>query len=234
MAGGHSFSEALEQMLDRLEKVIGLKANGEQYRESDVHNLIFPQRTDTESNPGIDHQLWILDERLESHRYLASDQPMDGKKGDRPDLLIALDRPGAFASDPNLVASGYDRVVLVEFKRGMETLQNAPTDELPHRQMMRYAHQITQEKALHQGGNKRPIRIGSTGRFYLYAVCELPKLMLERLVRDEGFTPSSTGDGAFAVKNDGRYYLEYISLEKLLEDAKARNMAFFRRLGLEG
>jgi hypothetical protein len=31
----------------------------------------------------------------------------------------------------------------------------------------------------------------------------------------------------------GRYYMEYISLPKLLDDAKARNRAFFRRLGLE-
>lgn len=221
-------------LLDRLEKVIGLKLEGGQHRESEVHNLIFPQRTDTQTNPGIDHQLWILDERLESHRYLASDKPMDGKVGDRPDLLIALDHPGAFASDPSSISVGYDRVVLVEFKRGMENLQNVPTDELPHRQMMRYALQITQEKALHLGGNKRPIRMAPHGRFYLYAVCDLPKLMLERLQRDEGFTPSPTGDGAFAVKNDGRYYLEYISLEKLLDDAKARNSAFFRRLGLEG
>jgi hypothetical protein len=40
------------------------------------------------------------------------------------------------------------------------------------------------------------------------------------------------GDGAFAVSADGRYYMEYISLPKLLADAKARNSAFFRRLGL--
>jgi hypothetical protein len=221
-------------LLDRLERVIGQKTEGGRHRESDVHNLIFPQRTDTESNPGVDHQLWILDERLESHRYLASDKPMDGRKGDRPDLLIALDRPGAFVSDPGSSSSGYDRIVLVEFKRGMEKLEKVPTDELPHRQMMRYAHQISEEKALHLGGNKRPIRMAPHGRFYLYAVCDLSKALLERLKRDEGFIPSPTGDGAFAVKNEGLYYLEYISLEKLLEDAKARNSAFFQRLGIDG
>ncbi len=45
--------------------------------------------------------------------------------------------------------------------------------------------------------------------------------------------PSPTGDGAFAVANKGTYYMEYLSLPKLLEDAKARNIAFFKRLGLE-
>ncbi len=55
--------------------------------------------------------------------------------------------------------------------------------------------------------------------------------MLERLERDEQFTLSPTGEGAFAVKNNGRYYLEYSSLTKLLEDAQARNQTFFSRLG---
>jgi hypothetical protein len=65
-------------------------------------------------------------------------------------------------------------------------------------------------------------------------VCELSKPTLQRLERDEQFTLSPTGDGAFAVKkNNGRHYLEYISLPKLLEDAKARNQAFFQKLGLE-
>jgi hypothetical protein len=35
------------------------------------------------------------------------------------------------------------------------------------------------------------------------------------------------------VAANGRYYLEYISLAKLLEDAQARNQAFFQKLGLE-
>jgi hypothetical protein len=98
--------------------------------------------------------------------------------------------------------------------------------------MMRYAEQILAEKAVHLK-SKRPITTTPDVRFYLYAVCELNRAMLERLRRDEHFTPSPTGDGAFAVANDGRYYLEYLSLPKLLEDANARNQAFFSRLGLD-
>ena len=101
---------------------------------AEIHNLIFPQRTDTESNPGIDHQLWILDEWLEAHNYLASGQPIDGGKTDRPDLLIALDRPGAFAFEPLSKSGGYQRLVLVEFKRALENLDDVPTVKLPHQQ----------------------------------------------------------------------------------------------------
>ena len=219
-------------VLEHLEDLLNIRDNGKASLEKEVHNLIFPQKTYTESDPGTAHQLWIIDERLESHKYLASDKSMDGSKGDRPDLLIALDRPGAFASDPFSKSKGYERVVLVEFKRALEDLATASTDDLPHRQMMRYALQILEGKAVHLGTG-RPIKVSADARFYLYGICELPKPMLERLERDEQFTLSPTGDGAFAVKNNGRYYLEYISLTKLLEDAQARNQAFFSRLGLE-
>jgi hypothetical protein len=219
-------------ILERLEELLEAKEPNRAHLEEAIHNLIFPQRTDSETNPGIDHQLWIVDERLESHRYLASDKPMDGKKGDRPDLLIALDAPSAFASDPYSKTSGYERIVLVEFKRALKDLSSIPTDELPHRQMMRYAAQISAEKAIHLK-SERPIKVSSDVRFYFYAICELSKAMLQRLTRDDNFTPSPTGDGAFSVVNNATYYMEYISLPKLLEDAKARNLAFFKRLGLE-
>lgn len=219
-------------VLERLQQVLVANQDGHAQPEEAIHNLVFPRGSDTENTPGIDHQLWILDERLESHRYLASDKAIDGKRGDRPDLLIALDRPGAFAAGSSAETEPYDRMVLVEFKRALKDLSTVSTDELPHRQMMRYAGQIVAEKALHLK-SKRPITTSSDVRFYLYAVCELSKPMLERLRRDENFTPSPTGDGAFAVANDGRYYMEYLSLPKLLADANARNHAFFSRLGLE-
>jgi hypothetical protein len=219
-------------VLQHLDDLLNIDRGGKASREEQIHNLIFPQRIDTESAPGTDHQLWIIDERLESHHYLASDQPMDGAKGDRPDLLIALDRPGAFATEPFSRSRGYDRVVLVEFKRALDDLSTVPTDKLPHRQMMRYALEISKGDAVHYKTG-RVINAASDARFYLYSVCELPKETLERLERDEHFTLSPTGDGAFSVAANGRYYLEYISLAKLLEDAQARNQAFFQKLGLE-
>ena len=171
-------------VLDRLESLLTVDENGAAARESAIHNLIFPQRTDTENHPFIGHQLWILDERLESNAYLASDQPVDRKTGDRPDLLVALDRPGAFASDPSPKAKGYERIALVEFKRALLDLATCSTDDLPHRQMMRYARQIEAGKVEHAGSG-RQIKTAADVRYYMYAVCELSPALLERLVREE-------------------------------------------------
>lgn len=220
-------------VLDRLQDILNTQSDGRAHLEKEIHNLIFPQRTDTERPVDLPHQLWILDERLESHSYLGSDQPVNGENGDRPDLLVAFNRPGMFASDSAPKAKGYERIALVEFKRALSDLANIPTDDLPHRQMMRYASQLSEGSCVHYT-TKRPIKTTADVRYYMYAVCEVSDELLKRLRRDENFTPSPTGDGAFAVLNDGRYYVEYISLPKLLEDAVARNSAFFRRLGLDG
>lgn len=220
-------------VLQQLEDLLNARKDGKASFEEEIHNLVFPQKVDSETSPCLEHQLWIVDERLEAYNYLASDKPLDGLKGDRPDLLIALDRPSAFARTTDSKARGYERVVLVEFKRALKDLAIVPTDDLPHRQMMRYVQQIEAEKAVHVG-SKRPVKVGPNARFYLYAICELSSALMKRLVRDEQFTPSPTGDGAFQVLKTGSYYLEYISLSKLLEDAQARNRAFFERLGLEG
>ena len=219
-------------ILERLEQLLGISGDGKAAREAAIHELVFPRRTDTQSNPAIDHQLWIVDERLESHHYLASDKPLDAAKGNRPDLLISLDRPSAFANDSSTRAAGYERLALVEFKRALKDLTAVPLDELPHRQMMKYAGEILEGKAKY-AKTGRPIKTSSDVRFYLYAICELSPSFLKRLRRDDPFILSPAGDGAFCVMNEGRYYIEYISFEKLLEDAKARNLAFFQKLGLE-
>lgn len=218
-------------VLDRLSDLLNARGDGKAHREANIHNLIFPQRTDSQNSPDFEHQLWILDERLESNQYLASDRPLKGNKGDRPDILVALDTPSVFASHDGAKAKGYDRFSIVEFKRPLLDVATAATDDLPHRQMMRYARQIAEGKTVH-AGTGRAIKATADARYYMYAICELPASLLERLQRDEDFTPSPSGEGAYSVKN-GKYYLEYISLDKLLEDAKARNAAFFRRLDLD-
>src|SRR5207253_10199121 len=57
-------------ILERLEHLLGATSgNGKAAREAAIHELVFPRRMDTETTPAVDHQLWIIDERLESHHY---------------------------------------------------------------------------------------------------------------------------------------------------------------------
>ena len=67
----------------------GLTWNDERKYEKEkvIHDIIFPTSTDSDSTPYEKHNLWIIDERLSFHEYLASDKPLNSND-ERPDILI--------------------------------------------------------------------------------------------------------------------------------------------------
>ena len=86
--------------------------------EESVHQIIFPLRQTSDDIRSDRMNLWIIDEKLAYHNYLASDklfkqlEPVEIDSKNRPDLLI-FNHPFAFAdSEPP-----FGSIVLVEFKR---------------------------------------------------------------------------------------------------------------------
>jgi hypothetical protein len=81
----------------------------------------------------------------------------------------------------------------------------------------------------------RPITTTTTTRFYAYLVCDLTSELRERLA-DQGFISCPDGNSYFKhleSTQDGRFeYFEYISLDKLLNDAEKRNLSVFHKLGV--
>jgi hypothetical protein len=57
-----------------LEQQIGLQDNGKYALEEGVHEVIFPLRSTSDDVRPNDMNLWILDEQLAYHYYLASDK----------------------------------------------------------------------------------------------------------------------------------------------------------------
>lgn len=64
-------------MLDLFEKALQRDEAGHYPLEEVVHQIVFPMRT-TSSEIDFDHQnLWLLDERLTSHSFLAPDKALN-------------------------------------------------------------------------------------------------------------------------------------------------------------
>ena len=88
--------------------------------EKAIHSLVFPLQTLSDEIGFEDHNLWMLDEKLSYHKYLASDkkfkkiEPIDYESQDRPDIII-FNKPFVFANNEK----PYDSIVLIEFKRPM-------------------------------------------------------------------------------------------------------------------
>ncbi len=214
-----------------LEQRLALQADGKYAHEEAVHEVIFPLKTTSDEVRPEQMNLWILDEKLAFHFYLASDKPLnrmadavevDSK--DRPDLAI-FGHPFAFTDTSPVFGS----VVLVEFKRPVRDDYNEKDDKNPIQQVYNYVELIKSGRAKDRSG--RPIIVPPGTPFYGYIVCDMmPKL--EEQAKYAQLTKTPDGMGYFGYNAQVGVYVEIVSFAKLVDDAKKRNSAFFDKLGI--
>lgn len=214
-------------VLSFFEKLLGRQDNGRYADEGALHELIFPKRKTSDQVDYDDHSLWILDERLAYHRYLASDVPFVQQSGpieveseDRPDILI-YSTPIAFAPS----AEPFPSIVIVEFKRPERNDYN--DSKSPIRQVFGYVRQIREGKGRRPDGSSIEVPPGTP--FYCYVVATLTS-RLHTEAAEFSFTRAPDGLGYFGYNLPYNAYIEVSSYRKVLEDAKKRNRAFFERL----
>ncbi|MBY6205532.1 ATP-binding protein [Halomonas denitrificans] len=214
-------------VLDLFERSLSLNADGTYSSEDVVHDIIFPTKTDSDATPFEDHNLWIVDERLNFAEYLTSDLPLDHGRSDRPDILAFDKRIGLRgANEPS------NPVTVFEFKRPQrDDFVNPSSKEDPVQQIIRYVIQIKEGRYRTPRG--REILVADNTPFYGYVICDLtPKV--RRWVEDErDFKPMPDGMGYFNWHEKLNLYIEVLSWDKVLKDAVMRNRVFFHKLGIE-
>ena len=212
-----------------LEEQLRLKKDGKYPLEESVHEVIFPLRCTSDDVRPNDMNLWILDERLAYHYYLASDKKfsqldaieVDNEK--RVDLLI-FNNPFAFAE---LTAPAFGSVVVVEFKRPAR--DDYTDEENPIAQVYGYVRDIKAGKSKDRQG--RPISVPPHLPFYAYIVCDLTPT-LKTQAENHDFTMRPDAQGYVHFNKTLGLYTEIISFEALIDYAKRRNARLFDELGL--
>lgn len=215
-------------ILEILEKHIKPNNEGKFSKEDTVHKLIFPLRKISEDISYEDHNLWIIDEKLAYHKYLASDKrfkaikPTKANSNDRPDILI-FNRPFAFVNDEK----PYESIVLIEFKRPMR--DDYSDKENPILQINSYARQIIEGEA--KDKNQREFDLRQNTPIYAYIICDLTK-NLKSFAKDAGYKLLPDGGGYFSFNDNYNMYIEIISFDKLIRDSKERNKVLFDKLNM--
>ena len=196
--------------------------------EENIHQIIFPLRSDSYDVLFEQQNLWIIDEKLTFHRYLASDTRLDkqetheGADRQRPDLVI-WNNPFSL-SEEDSVAS-LNSVTIIEFKQPGKKDYN--DDKNPVAQVYNYVDRIKVGRAKSHAG--RVLTVRENTPFYAYILCDLfPHL--RKLIENYGLTPTPDGSGYCGYNPNLKCYIEVISYEKMLEDARKRNRAFFEKL----
>jgi len=211
-------------VLELFEKLLKRKAT-----ERAVHSLIFPLQTLSDEIGFEDHNLWMLDEKLSYHKYLASDksfkriEPVNSDSKDRPDIII-FNKPFVFAND----SKPYESIVLVEFKRPMR--DDYTDQENPITQINKYAREIIEGEAKDKDDREFDVRQNTP--IYSYIICDLTK-KLKSFAKDAGYKLLPNGDGFFSFNDNYNMYIEILSFDKVLNDSKERNRVLFEKLNLK-
>lgn len=213
-------------IIDLFEHGLFAKEDGKFNKEKYMHELIYPMRTSSEAIEYESHNLWLIDEKLSYCSYISSDIPYDNNpKEERSDILI-LDRPVAVSDDSN-DGSEFDTIIIFELKRPMR--DDYTDSENPITQLYDYVIKIREGRA--KDKYHRPIRAGANTKFYLYAICDVTD-KLQRLIFQYGFTPTPDKMGYFRFNDSLNSYMEILSYNKILNDAKKRNRILFQKLGI--
>lgn len=216
-----------KQVLDLLEFNLR-KENGIYTKEEAIHNLIFPLRKTSDDIFLEEHNLWVIDDRLSFHDYLASDKTFKSNKRvpsvstKETDLMI-FNRAHLLTDEQK----PYSSIIIIEFKRPMRN--DYTNSENPINQINTYVRELIDNKVFDKNG--RLFDIKDKTPIYAYIVCDLTSNM-RKFAEEQGFTVLPDNDGYFNYNRNYYLYTEIISFDKLIRDSKNRNKVLFEKLHL--
>ncbi len=201
------------------------KQNDDSYvREKFMHNLIYPMSSTSDDIGYEQHNLWLVDERLAYFFFASSDIPFNNDRGeDRPDIML-FDNSIALLEAQN-DGTAYDTVVIFELKKPM---RNDLTTNNPVEQIIRYMTKIQTNTVTDKNG--RIIRTDGHTKFYLYVVCDMLDKYKSELADLNNFDETIDRLGMFRMKDN--VYIEVLTYDKIINDAKKRNKILFDKLGI--
>jgi hypothetical protein len=221
-------------IIELLKEAIKRKPDGGYHREDLIHTLIMPMVADSTEVLLDSCNLWLIDERLAFHHYLASDKPISampitGSTSTTEPDLIALN----VFDNPMMVTESatppYATITVVELKKPMRTGGSGEKDD-PVQQALNYLHRVRSGRVTTVDG--RPIPNAGTIPGFCYVICDISEFVRERCLISHDLDVTSDGMGFFGYKKHLNAYVEVTSYDRLVRAAVERNRAFFDKLGL--
>ena len=221
-------------IIDLFANALKLQDSGKYSREEIIHKLIMPMRVDSTEVLSEENNLWLIDERLAFHHYLASDKTLksmpitDSESTKEPDLfaLNIYDNPLLVNEGESLPLAS---LTVIEIKRPMRNDIKAGEDKDPIEQALDYIEKIREGSVKTASGRIIPNASNIPG--FCYILCDLTPSLVKRVGKYD-LKLTSDKMGYFGYNSNYHTYIEVISFDRLLNNAKQRNRAFFDKLGL--
>lgn len=224
-------------IIDLFDKFLDADENGEYKLEEDVHNLIFPLGFTNNELDYENHNLWLLDERFITYKFIASDKAITSysqTKSNKELDLILLDKPQMFDNPISFgdKSSGeVNSMVIFEFKRPGDTAhQKNRTDYtwefsdliVPYFEEFLY-------KPVKKNYKGNQVIIKETTPKFGYVILDIIPDPLIRYNRNKGWKMTPFGT-YFKIEAETNMHIEVMTFRKLLEFSKSRHNSFFDRL----
>ena len=222
------------------EKMLEMKENGKYELESMIHNLIFPMGLTNETVTYQYHNLWLLDDRFSTFRYIASDRSITSmsqiRSSKEPDMVMINDdhllvNNAISYGDKDMGEIG--SMVIFEFKRPGDTAhQKKKNDyrwefsELVEPYFDNFLFGKEKEKKNWKGQVVKVTK--DTPKFGYVVMDEMPEQLIDyNLSHQWRKTPFGS---YYKINPDLNLHIEALDFQTLLRNAKERNNPFFDHL----
>jgi hypothetical protein len=215
-------------ILDLLQRRLGYKPDGEmrRYSEEAIHSIVCPVRVTTRDVDVDQHNLWVIDDKLTYYEFWASDKRIkeyvSGSDSDkRPDIALfsgqtLFRRPGS--NQP---------IVVIEFKRPAREAYDY--EENPIMQTFEYIDALRGARVVDKSGQLID-NVGDDQPFFCYVIADFTKNLRKYLDATQINTPLPGGAGYYGFNRSYNAFFQVLNYRYLVEDARMRNEAFFKRL----
>ena len=214
-------------VIELLEKALEITDDGKYGKESQVHSIICPMQITSDDVQFDEMNLWLIDDRLAYHHFLASDQSMkslpilESDVQRRMDIAV-FDRAISYSADTEVINS----ITIVELKKPQRN-DLAADEKNPINQVLGYVADIKAGKVLKANG--RGFGNVQNAAFYCYVIADITD-SLATDAENAGLNKTPDGEGYFGYNAPRGAYIEVISYDKLVKDAKKRNQVLFDKL----
>jgi hypothetical protein len=225
-------------IIDLFDKYLEADKNGEYKFESDLHKLIFPMGITSDDVDYETHNLWLLDERFATYKFIASDKPLSSisqKKSTKEPDLIMTDEPLKIFD--NRISYGADSsgeissLVIFELKRPGETAhQKNKTDY-----RWEYSDLVVKyfDDFLYNPDKKnykgKSIRVDKTTPKFGYVILDVIPIALEEYNEGKGWQKTPFGS-FYKMYGNINLYIEVLTFANLIKFARKRHSPFFDKL----
>lgn len=218
-------------IIDLFDKFLEADRTGKYKLEEDIHNLIFPMGCTIEDVDYESHNLWLLDERFATYKYIASDKSITSvsqkKSSKEPDVLM-FNRPISYG-DTN--SGEISTMVIFEFKR--------PGDIAHQKNKSDYRWEFSElvdkyfddflycpDKKNYKG---KQVIVRKTTPKFGYVVMDVIPPQLETYNIDKGWKKTPF-DSFYKLYGDLNLHIEVLTFDNLLRMARKRHNPFFDKL----